>query len=306
MGEILIDFISMKSGVKVRDAPGFYKYPGGAPANTTVGVSRLGHKTGFITKLGKDEFGMFLLSVLEENGVDTSHVLWSEEARTALAFVSIDKNGERSFEFYRHPAADQLLRADEIKEDYVASAKILHVGSVGMAVEPSRSAHFHAMEIARKHGVRVSFDPNIRMNLWPDPLEMKKVILAAIPLSDMFLPSEEEMVFLYGDIKEGVRKVLDEGVSIVVVKMGGKGAIAYTRDGEYIQKPYKVDVESTVGAGDAFNAGFIHGILQGKDIRDALRYGAACAARVITRKGAMSALPTEEELEEFMRTHESN
>ncbi|MEM2637683.1 MAG: carbohydrate kinase [Candidatus Korarchaeota archaeon] len=305
MGEILIDFISMKTGVKVRDSPGFYKYAGGAPANTTVGVSRLGHSSGFITKLGDDEFGKYLLSVLEENKVDTSHVIWSREARTALAFVSIDEKGERSFEFYRHPAADQLIRPDEISGEYIKSAKILHLGSVGMAVEPSRSAHIHAMKVAKENGVLVSFDPNIRENLWPDPSVMRSVILSAIPLCDIFLPSEDEMAFLFDDLETGAKKVLDMGVSIVVIKMGAKGAVAYTKEQKIFQKPFKVEVVSTVGAGDAFNAGFLHGYLSGKEISKSLLYGAGCAARVITMKGAMSALPRADELEDFIREHSS-
>jgi len=303
IGEILIDFISMKKGVRVRDSPGFYKFPGGAPANTTVGIARLGYPAGFITKVGDDEFGYFLVDVLKKNNVDTSQVKYSKEARTALAFVSIDEHGERSFEFYRHPAADQLLRPEEISEDYIKRGKMLHFGSVGLAVEPSRSAHLQAIKYAKKHGLYISFDPNIRENLWPDPTIMKDVILDFVKYADIFLPSEEEVITLFGSIDNCVQTLTKYGVKIIVIKQGARGATAFVERKKIYQPSYKTGVESTVGAGDAFNAGFLYSLLKGFSIEEALDNGAACAARVITKKGAMSALPTYEELLSFKKEH---
>jgi len=139
-GELLIDFVSTESGVSLIEAPGFVKAAGGAPANVAVGLARLGVSTGFVGKVGDDDFGCFLAQTLAENGVDTSALLFSDEARTALAFVSLRADGERDFMFYRHPSADMLIRPEEIDHDYIGSAKVFHYGSISLISEPSRSA----------------------------------------------------------------------------------------------------------------------------------------------------------------------
>ncbi|ERN20364.1 hypothetical protein AMTR_s00066p00205100 [Amborella trichopoda] len=118
-GEMLIDFVPTVSGVSLRDAPGFLKKPGGAPANVAVAVSRLGSPSAFIGKVGDDEFGRMLADILTENSVDTRGVRFDKGARTALAFVTLKANGEREFMFYRHPSADMLLTEEELDLDLI-------------------------------------------------------------------------------------------------------------------------------------------------------------------------------------------
>ncbi|MBC7870176.1 MAG: fructokinase, partial [Chitinophagaceae bacterium] len=165
MGELLIDFVALESGVSVGDVSGFQKAPGGAPANVAVAVARLGHDSAFLGQVGDDPFGHFLAEVLEAEGVDVHGLRFSPEARTALAFVSLGANGERSFSFYRNPSADMLYRPEDVALDVLDGAKIFHFGSITLIGEPSRSATLKAAQTARERGLIVSYDPNLRLAL---------------------------------------------------------------------------------------------------------------------------------------------
>src|SRR2546430_8133014 len=139
-GELLIDFVSTEANMTLAQAVTFKKAFGGAPANVAVGVARLGHASGFMGKVGEDEFGHFLADTLHGYGVDTSQLILTDQARTALAFVSLLSGGERDFMFYRHPSADMLWQANDVDRDYIAQARILHYGSISLISEPSREA----------------------------------------------------------------------------------------------------------------------------------------------------------------------
>jgi fructokinase len=166
-GELLIDFVSTDSGITVAQAPAFQKAAGGAPANVAVGIARMGYRAGFAGQVGDDPFGHFLVDTLAEAGVDTSGISFTSEARTALAFVSLRADGERSFVFFRHPSADMLWRPEDVNEAYVANTRIFHYGSISLIGEPSRSATLLAVECARRAGALISYDPNLRLALWP-------------------------------------------------------------------------------------------------------------------------------------------
>jgi fructokinase len=166
LGEMLIDFVPTVSGVSLIEAPAFQKAAGGAPANVAVGLARLGVPSGFMGKVGEDAFA--------ENGVDTTALCFSKAARTALAFVSLKADGERDFMFYRHPSADMLYTPEEVDEDYLEQARIFHYGSISLIGEPSRSATLRAIEVARQSGALISYDPNLRLNLWPDAQSAKE------------------------------------------------------------------------------------------------------------------------------------
>lgn len=149
IGEAIIDFIPTTMGKGLADTPAFEKRPGGAPANVAVGVARLGGSSGFIGKFGQDEFGRFLHLTLRENVVDTKSIVFTGKAKTGLAFVTLKENGEREFIFYREPCADILLTPEEIDEDYIKSAKVLHFGTVSLIAEPGRCATYRAVQLAR-------------------------------------------------------------------------------------------------------------------------------------------------------------
>ncbi len=311
LGEALIDFVSLESGVEVKDASGFLKAPGGAPANVAVGLARLGVGVGFVGKVGDDPFGHFLEEILSSNGVDTSRLLFECEVRTALAFVSLTSEGDRSFSFYRNPSADMMLRSDEIDENYIASAEVFHFGSITLISEPSRSATLKAVKISEKHGITVSYDPNLRMNLWPSPDDARREILSSIPMCHILKVNEEETEFLTGksDIEEGSHELKEMGPVMVVVTLGKEGCIY--NDGLNLLRstPPKVKPVDTTGAGDGFVAGLLKGILdirkEGADIgkipaerlKTILSFANIVGAITTTKKGAIPALPTEDEIE---------
>ena len=168
LGELLIDFVPTVTGVNLIEAPAFIKAAGGAPGNVAVGLARLGVRSAFMGKVGDDPFGHFLANTLAEVGVDVSPLRFSAEARTALAFVSLRADGEREFMFYRHPSADMLFTPREVDVDAIQHAKLLHFGSISLIGEPSRSATLYAVDAARAAGCLVSYDPNLRLPLWPD------------------------------------------------------------------------------------------------------------------------------------------
>jgi len=310
LGEALIDFVSLESGVDVKDAPGFLKAPGGAPANVAVGLAKLGVEVGFVGKVGDDPFGHFLEETLRESGVDTSRLLFEPGVRTALAFVSLTAEGERSFSFYRNPSADMMLRSDEIDEGYISSARVFHFGSITLISEPSRSATLRAVEISGRHGLTISYDPNLRINLWPSPGAAKEEILRSIPMCHILKVNEEEVEFLTGerDIERGSRKLREMGPTVVVVTLGKDGCLY--NDGRNLLRAAapRVKAVDTTGAGDGFVAGLLKGILdirtEGRDIRDIprerikdiLRFANIVGAITTTRKGAIPALPTADEV----------
>ena len=308
-GELLIDFVSTESGVTLGQAPAFQKAPGGAPANVAVGVARLGYRAGFLGQVGDDPFGHFLADTIAEAGVDVGGLRFSPEARTALAFVSLRNDGERSFMFYRHPSADMLWRPEDVDREYVAGTRIFHHGSISLINEPSRSATLAAVEYAREGGALISYDPNLRLALWPSPDAARAGILAAWPFADLIKVSEEELEFLTGDldIERAVRSLWSERLLLLVVTRGAAGCMYFTPEGSGVAPGFAVHPVDTTGAGDGFVAGLLAGLLDSGlsrdavDLERALRLGNAVGALATTQKGAIPALPTRQAVEAFLR-----
>ncbi|MBN1937316.1 MAG: fructokinase [Anaerolineae bacterium] len=310
LGELLIDFVPTVSGVTLIEAPAFKKAPGGAPANVAAGLAKLGVRSGFMGKVGDDPFGHFLAQTLRDAGVDTSALCFSAEARTALAFVSLRADGEREFMFYRHPSADMLYRADEVDADYVRGAKILHHGSISLIGEPARGATLRAVEAARDAGVLVSYDPNLRLNLWPDAAAAKEGIRIGWPLAHVIKVSEEELAFLSGidDQAAAVRALWHPELRLLVVTGGAHGCRYFTPEFAGEVPGFAVSAVDTTGAGDAFVAGLLKGLLEEPDaVSDQARLAAICryanavGAITTTERGAIPALPAAGQVEEFLR-----
>jgi fructokinase len=233
LGELLIDFVPTVSGVSLIEAPAFQKAPGGAPANVAVGLAKLGASAGFLGKVGDDAFGHFLTQTLSEHGVDISGVRFDPEARTALAFVSLRADGEREFMFYRHPSADMRYRPDEVDIEALRRAKIFHFGSISLIGEPSRSATLLAVQTARESGARISFDPNLRLNLWPTENEARQRVLETLPLAQVVKIAEEELRFLTGiaGLEAAARALWHPGLELLVVTLGAAGCRWFTAAG---------------------------------------------------------------------------
>ncbi len=298
-GELLIDFVSTESGVTLAGAPAFKKAAGGAPANVAVGVARLGYRAGFMGQVGEDDFGHFLADTLADSGVDVAGLRFSSEARTALAFVSLRADGERSFMFYRHPSADMLWRPEDVDAGYAAQARIFHYGSISLIGEPSRSATFAALEHARRGGALISYDPNLRLALWPSAEAARAGILAGWGHADIAKVSEEELAFLTGeaDPARAVRTLWHDRLKLLTVTRGAAGSAYFTADASGEVPGFQVNAVDTTGAGDGFLAGLLAGLLDGglriekEIVEQGLRLGNAVGALTTTQRGAIPALP---------------
>lgn len=315
VGEILIDFIPHEKGAALKDVVSFTRVPGGAPANVAAAVAKFGGKASLITKLGEDAFGDFLLEQLIEAGVGIDKVFRTKEAKTGLAFVSLRENGERDFSFYRNPSADLLLRDSEIDADWFNHGDILHFCSVDLVESPMKKAHVKAIQAAKVRGGIISFDPNVRLPLWNDPQECRKTILAFIPMAHLVKVSDDELEFITGIAEEqkAIASLFTGDVKVVVLTKGAKGADLYVQDKKYSAAGYAVKVEDTTGAGDAFVGGFIYQLLNleadpgtleaivTEHQQEMLAFANASGALTATGKGAISSLPTKEQVKELLK-----
>lgn len=310
MGELLIDFGAIETGVSVGEASGFIKAPGGAPANVAVAVKRLGLDSAFIGQVGDDSFGHYLAGVLTENGVDTSGLRFSDQARTALAFVSLKTDGERSFEFYRHPSADMLLTPDDINYSLLDSASAFHFGSISLIGEPSRSATLAAAAYALEHGALISYDPNLRRALWDSDEAARDGMMLGFPYASIVKISDDELDFLTGG---DVYTLWREHTRLIVVTKGKDGSCAYTRNGTFLlAEAQGVKAIDTTGAGDSFMAALLVKLLTAPNrdelledatrLGDVLHFANTVGALTTTRRGAIPALPTLEEVEARLHT----
>ncbi|GAB2265663.1 Fructokinase-2 [Dionaea muscipula] len=301
-GEMLIDFVPTVSGVSLAEAPGFLKAPGGAPANVAIAVARLGGKAAFIGKVGDDEFGHMLGGILKQNGVTGEGLLYDKGARTALAFVTLRADGEREFMFYRNPSADMLLTPGELNLDLIRSAKVFHFGSISLIVEPCRSAHLKAMEEAKKAGALLSYDPNLRLPLWPSAKEAREQIMSIWDKAEVIKVSDNELEFITGSDKiddQAAMSLWHPNLKLLLVTLGDKGCRYYTKNFRGAVDAFRVDTIDTTGAGDSFVGALLCKFVSDKSIieneaklREVLKFANACGAITTTKKGAIPALPT--------------
>ncbi|KAL1535327.1 Fructokinase-2 [Salvia divinorum] len=311
-GEMLIDFVPTVSGVSLAEAPGFLKAPGGAPANVAIAITRIGGKAAFVGKLGDDEFGHMLAGILKENKVSAEGINFDKGARTALAFVTLRADGEREFMFYRNPSADMLLKPEELNLNLIKSGKIFHYGSISLIVEPCRSAHMKAMEEAKKSGAFLSYDPNLRLPLWPSAEYAKEQILSIWNKADLIKVSDNELEFLTGSNKiddESAMSLWHPNLKLLLVTLGEKGCKYYAKNFKGYVPGFSVKAVDTTGAGDSFVGSLLAKIVDDLSIiqdeaklREVLKYACACGAITTTKKGAIPALPTHSEVLEVLKT----
>ena len=305
IGEMLIDFTAQEAGV-LESAVTFRKNAGGAPANVAVCVAKLGKRANVITKLGNDAFGNFLSETLMRENVGTDFVFRTDAANTALAFVARDENGERSFSFYRNPSADMLLNEDEVQKIPFEKGDILHFGSVDLCDAPVKKAHIAAIGKARKAGAIISFDPNLRYSLWKSADELLDTVRAFLPLADLIKVSDEELFDITGiaDERKAVTSLFQGEVKIVFVTKGKGGASVYTKETETWQPAdTNCKVIDTTGAGDSFIGTILYQLLgrgiEGltrEEFSEMLFRANRAAAVVVSREGAIPAMPTRKEV----------
>jgi fructokinase len=314
LGELLIDFVPTVTPTSLVDAPAFKKAPGGAPANVAVCLARLGVSSAFMGKVGDDPFGRFLADTLAGAGVDVGCLLFTAQARTALAFVSLRADGDREFMFYRHPSADMLFTPEEVDTAALGAAQALHYGSISMISEPSRSATLYAIEVARRSGGLISCDPNLRLPLWPDAASARDGMLQALSKAQVVKISDSELKFLTGsdDPSAARAQLWHENTELIVITGGPEGCLYLSAASEGHVPGFSVDAVDTTGAGDGFVAGILQGLVRDPGIvrdetrlRTLCRFANAVAALATTERGAIPAMPTPDQVHRLLSAQPS-
>ena len=304
LGEVVSDIYRDESESEV-ELP-FTARPGGAPANVAVATARLGSEAAFIGSVGEDLFGDFILRALEAEGVDTSAVRRCEPpTRTSLAFVEVAADGDRSFTFYRsNPAADELLSAEDVSREVLSGASFVNFGSIPLIREPSRSAIHRAADLAEELDVPLAFDVNFRGHLWKSPEAAREVVDPLLDRSQVIKMGDDELSPMLGteDPQEAAEMLLDRGAALALISLGPDGAVYATPDFSGHVPAFEVDeILDATGAGDAFLAAALTHLSESawdeENVREATRRGTVAGAIACTAYGAMSALPTRDELE---------
>ena len=318
-GEVLIDFQPMVPCATSQTVR-FEQHAGGAPANVAVAVATLGGKAEFVGMLSTDPFSDFLLESLCRANVATTHIQRTSAAPTALAFVTLDENSERSFSFYRAPAADLLFRESRLAAKAFAKASIFHACSNSLTEQGIAHATLACMRRAREAGALVSFDLNLRPALWPAGVDPGPRIRAALALADVVKLSAEELTFLAafaGGESAALDAILCENSQLVLVTDGARPIRWRARGSHGTLDTFAVNAIDSTAAGDAFSGGILFALadigidalslpdLIGDPARFSavLRFGAACGALATTRRGAFAAMPNRNEVETLMRSN---
>ncbi|MEZ8100166.1 aminoimidazole riboside kinase [Vibrio bivalvicida] len=284
----------------------YLKCPGGAPANVAVGIARLAGQCGFFGRVGSDPLGRFMADVLTDENIDVSHLTLDYQHRTSTVIVDLDDQGERSFTFMVKPSADQFTQLTDIPT--FQANQWLHCCSIALANEPSRSTTLTAMNAIKDAKGYVSFDPNLRDEVWQKPQEIRQVVMSAIQIADVMKFSEQELLYLTdtSSLDEGLAALSRHSIPLVLITLGENGALAIANGQRHQVKSRSVNVVDTTGAGDAFVSGLLAYLSQCDDwqhefnILEAVRWGNGCGALATTEKGAMSVLPSQMELLEFL------
>jgi len=313
LGELLIDFT--ENGYSPQGNPVFEANPGGAPCNVLAMLQKLGNKTAFIGKVGKDFFGAQLKNTLKEAGIDTTYLYEDEKVHTTLAMVHTFPDGDRDFSFYRNPGADMMLSEDEIPVEAVMDTKIFHFGTLSMTHTGVRNATKKALAVAEENDVIISFDPNLRPPLWDSLETAKEQVLYGLGVCNILKISDNEIQWLTGeqDFDNGVEWIKERypGIQMILVSMGKNGSRAY-----YNNMSVEVPAFSqghtveTTGAGDTFCGCVLHYVnlhgldnLMEDDLREMLAFANAAAKIVTTRKGALRVMPDKSEIDSLLCQH---
>ena len=309
LGELLIDFTM--NGQSEQGNNMFEACPGGAPCNVLALLNKMGKKTAFLGKVGKDQFGTLLRDTITDAGIDASHLMVDDTVNTTLAFVHTFPDGDREFSFYRNPGADMMLTEDEVDPEFIAQTKILHFGTLSMTHDGVRAATKKAVQAAKDAGCLVSFDPNLRPPLWSSLDLAKEQMEYGFGVCDILKISDNEIQFVSGkeDYDEGIAYLQEKyNIPLILLTMGKEGSRAYYK-GKCVERPgFAVKAIETTGAGDTFCGSSLnyiveHGFddLTENQLGELLTFANAAAAIVTTKKGAIRSMPEREEVEALIR-----
>ncbi|WP_105615165.1 carbohydrate kinase family protein [Vallitalea okinawensis] len=305
IGEVLIDFIPMD-----QENSAYIKNPGGAPANVAVGVAKLGGEASFVGTVGGDLFGDYLIQVLKSYDVSTEYIQKTTQAKTQVVFVNNDESGERSFVFYNDKGADQFLHVDHINESIFDSQYALHLGSISLIQEPTKTAVKKAVDCAREKGNYISFDPNVRINMWDSTDHAKQEIASILPKTDILKISEEELEFITDeqDIYKALASLEEFDIPLVLITFGAKGSGFYYNNQLTIVEGIKIKAVDTTGAGDAFMSAVLYQLskdeclldqLSDSKLKNILRFANISGGITASSKGAIHSLPNLRDVEKY-------
>ena len=324
MGRSSIDLYSNDVGAPFPDIGSFAAYVGGSPTNISVGGRRLGLNTALLTGLGEDPVGDFVLSFLDNEGVETRFIPRKPDQRTSAVVLGIEPPDKFPLVFYRENCADIALTIDDVLAAPVTDCRVFQFAGTNLSRDPSRSSTVFAAELAKQSGAKVVLDIDFRPDQWHDPRAFGVAIRSVLPLVDVALGTEDEInaavlmdpdqvrmthsqvsdAEVSGDVDESVSRLMELGPTAVVQKRGADGARVHSlrpeggRDSADVNG-FPVEIANILGAGDAFGAGFLYGYLQGWDWHKSARLGNACGALVVTQHGCANFMPTYDEVMEF-------
>ncbi len=323
MGRSCIDLYSNDIGAPFPEIKSFSAYVGGSPTNMSVGVKRLGGTTALLTAVGADPVGEFVLEFLKAEGVDVSFIPVKPDRRTSAVILGVQPPGTFPLVYYRENCADIALTIDDVRAAPIDECRVFEFAGTNLSREPSRSATLFAAERARSEGAIVVFDVDFRPDQWHDPRAFGPVVRGVLHAVDIVIGTCDELNAIMladvsqmelkhsavsdtrveGAVSEAVDSLLSHGAEIVVEKTGPRGCRLH-RSGDRTEVPgFPVEVVNILGAGDAFGAGFLSGLLAGYDIERAARLGNACGAIVVTRHACSASMPTAGEIDEFVGAH---
>ncbi|KAB8137692.1 sugar kinase [Gracilibacillus oryzae] len=304
LGESMILFTPESNGL-MRYAPVFSRKIGGAESNVAIGLARLGYRTGWISKVGDDEFGRAMISFIRGEGVDVSQVKSAPSAPTGIYFKELRKSSDVRVQYYRKGSAASTMAKSDVSEEYIAQASYLHITGITPALSEScYETMLEAIRIAKRNNVKVIFDPNLREKLWVSKEKAQQVLLEIASQSDIILPGMSEAAYLFGekepaDYAESFFKL---GAEFVILKAGKEGTYYYSEAQSGFAASFPVEqVVDPVGAGDGFAAGFISGLLDGMTLEESVQRGNAIGAMVTMVNGDVEGLPEKAEIDRFIK-----
>ncbi len=308
LGELLVDFTM--NGQSSQGNNMFEACPGGAPCNVLALLNKMGKKTAFIGKVGKDQFGTLLRNTIAEAGIDASRLAVDDKVNTTLAFVHTFPDGDREFSFYRNPGADMMLTEEEVDPEFISRARIFHFGTLSMTHDGVRAATKKAVQAAKDGGCLISFDPNLRPPLWRSLDLAKEQMEYGFSVCDILKISDNEIQFVSGkeDYDEGIAYLQEKyDIPLILLTMGKDGSRAYYK-GMRVERPgFSVKTIETTGAGDTFGGSSLNFLLEHdfnnlteEELGEMLTFANAAAAIVTTRKGAIKAMPEREDVKQLI------
>lgn len=313
IGEILIDFV--QRGADEAGYPLLQALPGGAPANFLAAAAKYGCRRAMTGKVGNDAFGHLLTDTLQKAGIDTHNVIIDDNYFTTLAFVTLEENGQRHFSFARKPGADTQITSREIDFDIIESTDLFHFGTLSLTHSPAKEATEKRIDFARENGRIISFDPNIRLNLWDSEEKARQAAFYGFSRADIIKLSDEECEFLYSlsPEKAAAKIMADFGPKLIFVTLGPKGCYYLSKGFEgYAPCPQGIKAVDTTGAGDIFTGRTVSRLLDNiktpddidkltfRQVEYAARFGCGAASLSTLKNGGISSVPEIRDVENIL------